>query len=162
MKKEKSPPPVEVEVKDEKVVEPVVENAVKSTEPAKEEVKESPLKTEQIEVAVADENTDKSSESNESPKENNTTPTKKPVENSVPKTEESKPSPVKKPASKTPDASASLKEVITLCCFIVVVFLKVEHLVKGGVERFYEIWFSVFNEFRFKLLTGNFFLSATG
>lgn len=82
-------------------------------EPVKAAIKQSPQKLVKVKEEVVKEDTldkkEKMPETDNSPKENNTSPVKKLVENIVPKPEKSETVTAVKPASKTPDAT--LKEV---------------------------------------------------
>lgn len=82
-------------------------------EPVKAAIKQSPQKLVKVKEEVVTEDTldkkEKMPETDNSPKENNTSPVKKLVENIVPKPEKSETVTAVKPASKTPDAT--LKEV---------------------------------------------------
>lgn len=83
-------------------------------EPVKVAIKQSPQKSVKVKEEVVEEDTldkkEKKPVTDNSPKENNTSPVKKLVENIAPKLEKSETFTVVKPASKTPDAT--LKEVI--------------------------------------------------
>lgn len=87
-----------------------IENPI---EPVKVAIKQSPQKSVKVKEEVVEEDTldkkEKKPETDNSPKENNTSPVKNLVENSVPKLEKSETVTAVKPASKTPDAT--LKEV---------------------------------------------------
>lgn len=93
--------------------EPEGENNEKPTEPVIAATKQSPQKLVKVKEEVVEENTldkkEKNPETNNSQKENNTSPVKKLVENSLPKPEESETITAEQPTSKTPDAI--LKEV---------------------------------------------------
>lgn len=82
-------------------------------EPVKVAIKQSPQKSVKVKEEEVEEDTldkkEKKPETNNSPKENNTSPVKNLVENIVPKLEKSETVTAVKPASKTPDAT--LKEV---------------------------------------------------
>lgn len=83
------------------------------TEPVKAAIKQSPQKLVKVKEEVVEEDTldkkEKKPETDNSPKENNTSPVKKLIENIVPKQEKPETFTAVKPASKTTDAT--LKEV---------------------------------------------------
>lgn len=100
-------------------------------------IKQSPQKLVKVKEEVVEEDTlEKKPEADNSPKENNTSPVKKLVENRVPKLEKSETVTAVKPASKTPDAT--LKEVTRFkysFCFMKLNRLHNNYVLSRGVFK---------------------------